>query len=56
MSKCVLKGICELECVDISEMELDMRIDNKLRKAQNFSAQIECISETRLLTLLGGEW
>ncbi len=32
-----------------------MRIDNKLRKAQNFSAQMECISEARLLTLLGGE-
>ena len=38
MSKYVLKGVCELECVDIAKTELDMRIDNKLCKAQDFSA------------------
>lgn len=55
MSKYVLKGICELECVDVSETELDMSIDDELCEAQDFSAQMEGVSKTGLLTLLGGE-
>lgn len=55
MCKDVLKGIGELERVNVSKTELDMGVDDKLGEAQNFSAQVEGISETRLFTFLRGE-
>ena len=51
----ILQCIGQLERVDISETELHVRIDNQLRQTQNFSAQMEGVSETRLLSFLGGE-
>jgi pyrimidine operon attenuation protein/uracil phosphoribosyltransferase len=47
----ILKGIRELEGVDIAQPVLDMSINDELRQAQNFSTQVESISETRLLPL-----
>ena len=55
MTEDVLERIGQLEGVDVSETELHMRIDNQLRQTQDFSAQVECISETRLLSFFGGE-
>jgi hypothetical protein len=46
-----LKGIHELEGVNIAKVALDMGINDKLRQAKDFSTQVECIPETRLLLL-----
>ena len=51
----ILKGIRELEGVNIAKPVLDMGIDNELRQAQNFSTQVESIPETRLLPLFRGQ-
>ncbi|SRR6266436_376514 len=53
--KNILKGVRELEGVNIAEPVLDMRINDKLRQAENFSTQVESIPETRLLPLLRGQ-
>ena len=52
MSKDVLQCIGELERVDVSKSELDVRIDDKLRKTQDLTAEMEGISESSLLALL----
>jgi hypothetical protein len=50
--KNVLDGIRQLEGVDVTKSELDVRIDDELCKTQDFTAQVERVSETRLLALL----
>ena len=40
-----------LECVDISKTILDVGINNKLGKMQNFAAQVKRLSKTRLFPL-----
>ena len=51
MRKDVLQSICQLERVDISETVLDVGVDHKLRETEDFTAQVERVSETRLLSL-----
>ena len=55
MSKNILQSIRQLECIDIAEPKLYVGINDKFSKTKNFTAQMECISKTRLLTLLGCE-
>lgn len=55
MSENVLNCICELESVDVAETELYMSIHNEFREFEDFSAQVECVSEAGLLSLLRGE-
>ena len=47
--------ICELEGIDVTQTVLNLGIDDKLSQAENFTHQVESISEARLLTLLGGQ-
>ncbi len=51
--KDVLYSIGELECIDVSKAVLHMGINNKLGQPKDFTAQMEGISESRLLSLLG---
>lgn len=52
--KNVLQGIGQLERVHVTQPELNMRIHDKLGEPKNFTAQMESISEARLLSLFGG--
>ena len=45
MTEDILKGVGQLEGVNIAESELDVRIDNELRQTQNLSTQVEGVSE-----------
>ena len=49
----VLKAISQLEGIDVVETVLDVGVDDQLRQTQNFTAEMESISETRFFTLLG---
>ena len=53
VGKDVLDAVSELERVHIVESVLDVRVDDELREAQDLSAQMESVSETRLFALLG---
>jgi hypothetical protein len=53
--KHVLQSIGELEGIDVTETELNMGVDNELGETQDFSTQMESVSEARLLPLLGGK-
>ena len=55
MSKYVLHSISQLKRIHIIQPVLDMRIHNQFSQSQNFSTQMERISETRLLSLLSGQ-
>lgn len=55
MGKNVLQSIGQLEGIDIAEPKLYVGINDEFSKTKNFTTQMECISETRLLTLLGCE-
>ena len=55
VSKHELKSIGELERVDIAEAVLNVRVDDELSEAQDLTAEMESVSETRLLALLGRE-
>ena len=55
MREDVLERIGQLEGIDVAEAILHVRIDDKLCETQNLTAQVEGVSETRLLTLLGGQ-
>jgi hypothetical protein len=55
VSKDVLQTISKLECVNVAETVLDVRINNKLGETKNFTAKMESVSEARLLSLLGGQ-
>ena len=50
-----LQTIRKLERIDISKPILNMRVDDQLGKSQYFSNQMECVSESRLLSLLCGK-
>ena len=52
MRKDVLQRIRELESVDISKTKLHVSIDDELGEPENLATQVECVSETRLLTFL----
>jgi hypothetical protein len=55
MRKYVLKTVSQLECLDVTESVLDMRVNDQLSQSQYFSTQMERVTETRLLALLCGE-
>jgi hypothetical protein len=55
MRKNILKSIRELERVDVAKTVLDMRINDELRQAKNFSTQVESIPKARLLPLFCGQ-
>ena len=45
MREDILERISQLKRIHIPETELDMRIDHKLRQAENLPAQMERVSE-----------
>ncbi|KAI3486863.1 hypothetical protein L1887_49501 [Cichorium endivia] len=51
----VLEAVCELEGVDGAEAELDVCVDDELHDAAELADEVEGVSETALLALLGGE-
>ena len=51
----VLQPVGELVGVHVAEAVLDVRVDDELREAQDLTAQVEGVTEARLLALLGGE-
>jgi hypothetical protein len=51
----VLKSIGQLEGINIAEAELDIRVHNQLRETKNFTAKMEGVSESGLLSLFGGK-
>jgi hypothetical protein len=53
--KNILKGVRELEGVNIAKAVLNMCINDKLRQAKDFSTQVKSISKTRLLPLFRGQ-
>lgn len=53
MCENVLKCISELECINISETELNMSVNNEFCEPQDFTAQMESVSEAGLLALFG---
>ena len=55
VSKDVLQCVGKLEGINVPQTVLNVCIDNKLSQAKNFTAQMESISEPRLLTLLRGQ-
>jgi len=55
MSKDILQTICELECLDITQPILYMRVNDQLGKSQDLPAEVEGITEAGLLSLLGGQ-
>jgi hypothetical protein len=50
-----LKTVCKLERIDIAQSVLNVRVDDKLCETQDFSDQMESVSESRLLSLFGCE-
>jgi hypothetical protein len=55
MSKDILQPICELECLNITQSILNMRVNDKLGKSQDLPAEVEGITKARLLSLLGSQ-
>lgn len=55
MSEDVLKGIGKLERIDVSEAKLNVRVHDQFGKTQNFTTKMECVSESRFLSLLRGQ-
>mmetsp|Transcript_29770 Transcript_29770/g.62392 ORF Transcript_29770/g.62392 Transcript_29770/m.62392 type:complete len:390 (-) Transcript_29770:1623-2792(-) len=53
MGERVLEPICQLECIDVAETKLNIRIDNDFRQTEDLTAQVESVAESRLLALLG---
>mmetsp|Transcript_3343 Transcript_3343/g.8103 ORF Transcript_3343/g.8103 Transcript_3343/m.8103 type:complete len:350 (-) Transcript_3343:723-1772(-) len=51
----VLKTVCKLECVYVSETILNVRIYHQLGQSQNFPTKMERVAKTGLLALLGCE-
>jgi hypothetical protein len=55
MGEEVLQSVRKLESVDVTKSELDVGIDNELGQSQDFSTEMEGVSESRSLSLLGRE-
>ena len=51
----ILQSVRKLESVDVTKSELDVRVDDELGQSQDFSAEMEGVSESRSLSLLGRE-
>ena len=47
----VLQSIRQLEGIDVVQTVLDVRVNDELRQTQDFSTQVESVTETRLFTL-----
>ena len=47
-----LQSIGELECVDVSESVLNVRVDDELGETEDLSTEMEGVSESRLLSFL----
>ena len=45
MGERILEAVCQLECVNVAESVLDVRIYNQLGEAEDFTGQVERISE-----------
>ena len=52
MTEDVVKTISELEGVEVSKSILHVRVSHDLHHSEDFSAEMESVSETRLLSLL----
>jgi hypothetical protein len=50
--KNILKSICKLERFNISQPVLDMRVNDQFNHSQDFSAQMERVTESTLLAFL----
>lgn len=55
MVKSIKYTVCELEGVDVTETVLDLRVDNEFGETEDFSHEMEGISETGFFTFLSGE-
>ena len=55
VSENVLQTIRQLKGVNVVQTILNMCIHHQFRQPQDFTAQMESVTETRLLTLLGGQ-
>lgn len=55
MREHVLKTISKLESVDITKSELNVGVNNELGETKDFSTKVESVTESRLLSLLGGK-
>jgi hypothetical protein len=55
MCKDVLKGIGQLEGINIAETELNIGVHNQLRKTKDFTAEMEGVSESGFLSFFGSE-
>lgn len=55
MCEDVLNRISQLESVYITKSELDVGVDDKFRKSEDFPTKMESIAETGLLSLFGGQ-
>lgn len=53
--KGVLQTVGELVCVNVRETILNVRIDNKLGEAEDFTHEMKGVSESRFFAFLGGE-
>lgn len=52
MGEYVLNTVGKLKCVDISQAVLDMGVNDEFGEAQDFTTQVEGVTEARLFTLL----
>lgn len=55
MREDVLESVCELECLDVAESVLHVRIHDQLDQTQDFATQMECIAKSAFLSLFGRE-
>ena len=52
MGEDILDGISELESIDITETVLNVGVNDKLGQTEDFSTQVEGVSETGFLSFL----
>ena len=55
MCENVLQGVSQLEGIDITETQLDVCVNDELGEANNFTAEVEGVSESRFLSLFSGQ-
>jgi len=55
VSESELKTIGKLESIDVSESVLNVRVDDEFRETEDFSTQVESVSESRLLSFFRGK-
>eukprot|EP00398_MALV-I-01_sp_L67-1_P000203 gene202-gene343 len=55
MREDILKTISKLESINVTKTVLNHGIDDQLTETENLTAKMESVTETRLLTFLGGQ-